>query len=190
MQNNIDILYEAAKFFHDNLEGKQFHLIAGKRGNLLEFDIVFNAKHFKHLIGFHKLYDIPMSDRSSEVIYHQILDKKTDYSDIENSCYIKEMEDRLKVFNRIKDLLFSPNVMLKSSKGFFRTIRADFLLSKTDDLLGNIHLFLKGDKEGIVFPVSYFTDNTNAFFVLGYAKWKVLSVREIVKVEDKDDNKK
>lgn len=54
-----DKLYEAALFYEKQLNNRVFHLKAGRKGKIIEFDIVFRDEHFKHLIGFHKLIDLP-----------------------------------------------------------------------------------------------------------------------------------
>ncbi|MBR1747831.1 MAG: hypothetical protein IJ735_06460 [Clostridia bacterium] len=129
----MDKLYESAKYYAENLEGKKFHLTAGKKGRLLEMDIVFDARNYKHLVGLQKLTDIPVMKYKSDVIYQRILNKQITFETISRSEFLNEMEDRLDVFNRIRDTLFTPTTLRQSSRGEFKTIKADFLLSKSDE---------------------------------------------------------
>ena len=184
----MDKLYESAKYYAENLEGKKFHLTAGKRGRLLELDILFKAEHYKHLVGLHKLKDTPIAGRNSELVYKQILEGKTTYADISRSEFLNEMEDRLDVFNRIRDTLFTPTTLRQSSRGEFKTIKADFLLSKSDENAGNLHLFLKGDKEGLTIPVTFFARQDTSYLTTDSASWKVLSVEEVAKQSANPDN--
>lgn len=184
----MDKLYESAKYYAENLEGKKFHLTAGKKGRLLEMDIVFDARNYKHLVGLQKLTDIPVMKYKSDVIYQRILNKQITFETISRSEFLNEMEDRLDVFNRIRDTLFTPTTLRQSSRGEFKTIKADFLLSKSDENAGNLHLFLKGDKEGLTIPVTFFARQDTSYLTTDSASWKVLSVEEVAKQSANPDN--
>lgn len=176
----MDKLLEAAIYYSQNLEGKKFHLIAGKNKKLLELYIVFGASNFKHLIGLHKLKDIPVSKRPSEIIYRQILNKKTTYNDIAKSSYLSEMEARLYEFDKMIDALNTPDIMLKALNGGFKNIGADFLLTKKDGDNKYLHLFLKSDKVGLTVPVTFFKHADDTYLRLHGGRWTVLKV-EVVK---------
>ena len=184
----MDKLYESAKYYAENLEGKKFHLTAGKKGRLLEMDIVFDARNYKHLVGLQKLTDIPVMKYKSDVIYQRILNKQITFETISRSEFLNEMEDRLDVFNQIRDTLFTPTTLRQSSRGEFKTIKADFLLSKSDENAGNLHLFLKGDKEGLTIPVTFFARQDTSYLTTDSASWKVLSVEEVAKQSANPDN--
>ena len=98
----IDKLQESARFYADNLEGRKFKLIAGKKGTLLELNIYFGAEHYKHLVGLHKLTDIEMSSQNAETLYQEILTGKTTIQDIKKSKKFKKVEDRISCFNRFR----------------------------------------------------------------------------------------
>lgn len=100
----MDKLYEAAKYYSENLEGRRFYLTAGKKGKSLNFVVFFGAEHFKHLVGLQKLKDIPAVQRKSDIVYKQILDKKTTYSDIESSSCLYEMKDNVGRISVIQSL--------------------------------------------------------------------------------------
>ena len=184
----MDKLYESARYYAENLEGRKFHLTAGKKGRLLEMDIAFDARNYKHLVGLQKLTDIPVMKYKSDVIYQRILNKQITYETISQSEFLNEMEDRLDVFNRIRDTLFTPTTLRQSSRGEFKTIKADFLLSKSDENAGNLHLFLKGDKEGLTIPVTFFARQDTSYITTDSASWKVLFVEEVAKQSANPDN--
>lgn len=181
----MDKLFEVANYYKENLDGKKFHLQAAKKGKLIDLEIVFGAEHFKHLTGLHKLTDIQATQAKSEILYHRILNKEISMDNINSSSHLSEMGDRLEVFNKLKETLLSPNLMLKSSHGRFRGVTADFLLVQQKDK-NNIHLFLKGDNEGIVIPVTYFQRQDNVYLRTDSARWTVLSVEEVKKSAQQD----
>lgn len=180
-------LYDVALYYKENLNGKKFHLVAGKKGKTLDLDIHFREEHFKHLFGIHKLTDIPISRLNSEILYQRVLDRIITSKDIEASRFYNLAEERLNVFDKLKDTLFSKKLMIKSNKGDFKGIEADFILTKPMENEGNLHLFLKNRHNGIAIPVTYFPRNDNKFLTLNdTARWTVLSVEEIT--SPKTDN--
>ena len=183
----MDKLLEATQYYSDNLEGKKFLLRAGKKGQVLELKIFFGAEHFKHLMGLHKLKDLPVIQKSSsEILYKRILNNQITLADISKSEYFSEMSDRLGSFHQIKDTMFSPGLMLKSSDGTFKSISADFLLAKKNDTDEYVHLFLKNSHEGITVPVTFFERQDYEYFRLNSGRWTVLSVEEVKKTAHQD----
>lgn len=176
----MDKLLQAATFYKDNLENRKFRLVAGKRGKTLEFDIVFVTENFKHLLGLHKLIDLPLMGRNSEIIYRQILNGKTTLSDIEKSGFYNEIKPRLDNFIRIKTTLFGKELMIKSLHGKFNSINADYML--TDIFDGRYaHLFLKGKENSLTVPITFIIHDNNLYLQNNPDKWTILSVTEIEK---------
>ena len=173
----MDKLYDAAKFYKDNLAGHKFHLKAGKNKRTIEFDIIFGVENFKHLIGLNKLTDIQIGLINSEAGYFQILNKRTTIEDIQKSAFYKLIEPRIDNFSKLKSALFSKELMVKSLDGTFNLIRADFMLTEKDDSFGYAHLFLKGDK--ITVPVTYIINASNYYLRNNPNKWTVLSYEDI-----------
>ena len=48
-------LLQAAAISYNNLLHKKFHIKAGAKGNLIEFDFIFKPINFFHLAGLHYL---------------------------------------------------------------------------------------------------------------------------------------
>lgn len=174
-----DLLYEAAVYYKENFENKRFHLRAGKSGVLLEFDIFFSSDHFKHLIGLHKLKDIPQTKSTSSILYRRVLNRELTLSNIKFSLYYYFIEDRLNFFEELKSVLFSKHLMIKSLKGEFNKILADFMLTKKDDRYGYAHLFLREAEKEFAVPVTFFTRENNTYLRNNPNKWTVLSIEEI-----------
>ena len=55
MDNAKDLLYQAVKFYADNLAGKRFEIVAGKNNVQNVHVIHFSIENFYHLLGLHKL---------------------------------------------------------------------------------------------------------------------------------------
>ncbi|MBQ7913393.1 MAG: hypothetical protein IJ308_06620 [Clostridia bacterium] len=178
-----DLLYKDALFYKTNFEGKKFHLKAGRKCVLLEFDILFSSDHFKHMIGLHKLKDISQLRYSSSKIYRQILNKELAFTDISFSIYYYLIENRIMFFEELKNILASKELMVKSLHGNFNTIEADYMLSYKNEEYGYVHLFLKQKNEGTVEPITFIIHDNNDYLKNNPNKWTVLSIEEIVRSE-------
>ncbi len=181
----MDKLKGAAQFYNDNLINRKFRLKAGKNKQEIEFDIVFAASNFKHLIGLNKLTDLPIiSESSSAVNFRQILNNELTYADIASSKYFSEVEQRIEHFEDLNKALNGKDLMLKSQHGSFNTIIADFMLTNRDDNYGYAHLFLRNDdKKGFTVPVTYIINPDNAYLRTHAERWTVLSVEEVDRAE-------
>ena len=179
----MDKLKNAAQFYNDNLINKKFRLKAGKNRQEIEFDIVFAASNFKHLLGLNKLTDLPIiSESGSAVNFRQILNNELTYADISASKYFSEVEQRIEHFADLYKALYGKNLMLKSQRGNFNTIIADFMLTNRDNNYGYAHLFLRNDdKRGFTVPITYIINPNDAYLRTHAERWTVLSVEEIKK---------
>lgn len=179
----MEKLYDAALFYKENLLNRQFHLIAGKKGNIIELDIVFSAREFKHLTGLHKLTDLPeIKSSSSAVLFRQVLNGELTFETILRSEFLYLCEPRLDNFKDVKSALYDKELMIKSMKGEFNSIRADFMLTHKDESYGYAHLFLKkGEREEITVPVTFIVNSDNRYLQNNPNRWTVLSVEEVKK---------
>ena len=177
-----DKLYETALFYEKQLNNKEFHLKAGRKGELIEFDIIFRDEHFKHLIGFHKLVNLPEHRDSSSIILESILNHRMDYNYISSSAYHSEIKNRIDNFEELKNCLFSNELMLgRINENSFKRIQADFLMTKDMDL-GIAHLFLKKNGTALTIPVTFFTAEKNEYLI-NSSKWTILEMYEILKTK-------
>ena len=183
----MDKLKSAAQFYNDNFLNRKFRLKAGKNKQEIEFDIVFAASNFKHLIGLNKLTDLPIiSESSSAVNFRQILNNELTYDYITQSKYFSEVEQRIEHFADLYKALNGKDLLLKSQHGNFNTIIADFMLTNKNDNYGYAHLFMRNDdRKGYTVPITYIINPDNAYLRTHAERWTVLSVEEVQKTEKK-----
>lgn len=181
----MDELYQSAKYYQDNLEGRSYLLVACKKNNSLVLEVYFDAYAYKHLMGLHKATDIGLHSLSGREIYLQILDKQMTLENLRKSFFYSEIKDRLDHFEKIGEILSSPDDMKKSLYGSFghgRGITADYLLSqKSDDKF--VHLFLK-NKNDIVLPVTFFTHDNDFYLRNNTTNWNIVAVEELTQKDD------
>lgn len=179
----MDKLLTAAQFYNSELNGRNFHLKAGKKGNIIEFDIKFTSEHFHHLAGLHKLKDLTQVQGNKTYIFKKVLNGKITVDDIQKSDFFSDIENRLNNFCEIKEALYGKELMIKSLRGEFNSIQADFMLTKTDKNYGYAHLFLINKNEAITVPVTFIVHPNNDYLKNNPEKWTVLSVEEVKRAE-------
>ena len=152
----MDLLYEAA-LEYKKLLGKDYHIKAVYRNEVIELSFLFLPEHFYHLVGFHKLLDLKHI-ASPRFLYTRVTSGKLAYATIERSNFLEDMHDRMKSFyriNKIIDRMSMGDIIIEFSHKNRTRIVADFLIY---DLLDGVyaHLFLRRyDKYGYV-PCSFF----------------------------------
>lgn len=177
----MDKLYEIVEFYKKELDRRKFHLIAGKKGKLIEFDIRFGAEHFKHLFGLHKLTDIPSMRDKSKSIYQGILTGNIVYNDIRKSKYFDTIVERLNNFKVLKKIFNTKELLIKSLYGSFNKIIADFMLTDRESEGKFIHLFLKEEEPGYTTPVTFIVNRDNKYLQNNPNRWTILSINEVFK---------
>lgn len=174
----MDKLFEIAQYYKDNLTNRTFDIIVEKKRKSMTISLRFSPMNFKHLLGLHKLNDIPFVSTKSESLYKAILNKQFSFDDIIKSRYYQEIEFRINNIRNIKTLLFSKELFFKSlHREFGALIKADYLLAqKVSD--GYLYLFLIQQNEYAV-PVSFFYDKSDKYFRQNATHWNILSIEEI-----------
>lgn len=176
MDKTKDLLYQAVKFYNDNLAGRKFEIIAGKNLKQSTQIVSFQVEHFHHILGLHKLKDVPLVQRPARKVYHEILTGKITYNDIASSIYLQEMQDRLTYHRELLNIFSVDSLYFKSLKGEFYTIKADcFLCSEIISHSLYSFLFTKMDST----PVTFFTRHERDSYIRNSIKWTVLSIREL-----------
>lgn len=186
----MDKLYLSAKYYQDKLEGRKYLLLACKKNNFLLFQINFNKDSFKHLIGLHKLIDLGLKETASDTLFTQILNKELTYEKIQKSSFFQKILNRIDNFEKIGEILSSPNDMRKSLYGSFGKIpgvKADYLLSKKHDK-SYIHLFFKNsgkNNDEIVLPVTFFLHKDATYiFDKDAIRWNIVTIEELTEKDD------
>lgn len=173
-----DELSKIAYFYKENFCGKKYHLKAGKRGQIIEFDIVFKEEHFVHLTGLHKLTDIPqIKKNNTSSVFRSILNGQLLFTTIQKSKYYKNIENRINCFYELRETVFTKELMVKSLDGYFNKIDADYMLTKNKEI-GYLHLFLK-NKTNYAIPITFIYNENDNYLRNKPNKWTILSVEEI-----------
>ena len=179
MDKQLDLLYQSATFYNNNLSNKRFEIIIGRKGQNKRLELLFLPCHFYHLIGLHKLTDIPRLRRSPDNIFREILSGKISYKDIEKSMFLSQIQNRMIYHSDLFNLLNTDSLFFKSLHGKFKGIFADCVLTKsTEDSLGYSFLFL-AIHDNIHFPCSFFTRDEMREYTKEGTKWMILSIKEI-----------
>ena len=178
---HTDYLYETAVFYKKNLENRRYEISISRKNEKRKLELLFLPQHFYHLIGLHKLSDLPFLKRSPANIYREILSKKLSYPDISKSKHFGEMSDRLFYHQEMLNVLNADSLFFKSLHGYFKGISSDCVLTKS------VHhesvfsfLFLK-QNQNIYFPCSFFTRNEQKEYTKEGTHWKIISIIEISK---------
>lgn len=176
-----DWLYEATAFYQEHLANRRYQIRICRKKEERTIECLFLSQHFFHLLGLHKLTDLPFLKRSATNIYREILSKKITYADISKSEHIGEMTDRLLHHREMLNVIRAESLFFRSLKGYFKGIVADCVLTKTTaDSSAFGFLFLKRN-ENVYFPCSFFTRNEQKEYTRDGAMWKILSITEISK---------
>lgn len=140
------------------------------------FDFRFKQSDFPHLIGLHKLVDIPVigqfNDKNNKTVGTKYLISKikqekilTD-SIICGSSYFKEIKDRYFGFNKnnllslsYTDVIINFNPLLINS-----TLNADYILFEKQSGQGYNHLCIAQDRNGARYAESFFY-NPNDLYI-------------------------
>ena len=174
----MDKLFEIALYYKNNLIKRVFDISVAKKKKSMKISLCFSPINFKHLLGLHKLTDIPSLSAKSESLYQSILNKQLLFDDIIKSKYYDEIENRISNIQNIKTLLFAKELFFKSLHGEFSTfIKADYLLAQKFKE-GYLYLFLVQEKKYAA-PVSFFYDESDKYFRHNAINWKILFIEEI-----------
>lgn len=177
----IDYLFDAAVFYRDHLLNKRFLITISRKKEQRSLEILFLPEQFYHLIGLHKLTDLPFLSRRSDNIFREILAGKITYQDICKSVHIMEMHDRLIYYKEMLNVLQADSLFFKSMRGRFKGIFSDCVLTRSvNDTAIYSFLFLKQNQD-VYFPCSFFTRNEQREYTKEGTRWEIISVIEIVK---------
>ena len=137
-------------------------------GTVISFK--FADLHFHHLIGLHKLVDIPQlqkekGKRSAAVIYKHLRDTPKEHTDydsiIPKSSFYSSIIDRIAYFDLIPDLLSDCKVIVdfdyKKVKNFKTELKGTkYILYKRLDDDKILHLTLCATNNNVIMPETFF----------------------------------
>ena len=144
----------------------------------------FASKHFHHLVGLHKLTDIPqvqvkpnVSNTSS--IFRQLKNKKINEQSLKKSIFYNKITDRIAYFDTIPSLLRDCKFIVDFDH---EKLPFDSELENTKYILYKrlnngriIHLTMVIDNIGIINPETFFVHPNNDYL----SEQKLLSVTDI-----------
>lgn len=126
----MELLKDCATKFLELLNYK-YHIVIGRKGKSVEFDLVFEKTDFHHLAGLHKLIDndfIRTSER--EKIFDSIINGDVLEEKLSKSSFYIEVENRLPSLLRLEELLDNNDLIFHFSKKIDPTtkINANYIL--------------------------------------------------------------
>lgn len=136
--------------------------------NGTSFTLIFENKRFAHLLGLHKIIDVPqlkkLADKkySANKVFKEIKSGVISDDDIFNSCYFSEIENRYHYFHKIEDLIFEKAIIDFDRTKLYTKIKADILLYTIVDGL-YIHLCLVRDKKNFLVPMTFIVHPTDLY---------------------------
>lgn len=158
----------------------------------IKFKLVFSKKNFHHLLGLGKLTDIAelnLNNNYADIIFGKILNGTISPEKISNSANYYKIENRIKHFEQIVDMLDSGKC--KIIVDFNKDIVPDgtnlkftkyiLYIHKNDDYL----LFTLGDKGKGIYPETFFYENSKRYLT----NQIFLDVIDIEVIEKKKKNK-
>ncbi len=174
----MDILQECAVSF-EKLFHKNYVITAGRKGKLVTITIIFQAEHFHHLIGLHKLIDLPQISKAKNktIIFHNVKSAKITYDEIKSSIYIEEVDQRMKYFTNIENLLNSKIIIKFDKRKAYTSINAKFLIYELYEGI-YIHLFFEPKNQELHIPCAFFP-REDAKFVNQQEIFTVLKIEKV-----------
>lgn len=157
----------------------QYKIIIGRKGKAITLVIDFCKEDCFHLMGLQYLKDRPDLNKSRELIFDNILSKKTSVNHIESSHFYSKIQDRIDLLPNLENIFDSNNTIFKYNKreNVYSLIEADYLLE--NNLFGKIlYLFLSKRKNQNFFCRSFFPKD-NKDYAKNQATWTLLYKEKI-----------
>ena len=153
----MDRLKECALSFSKLLD-IEYHIAAGKKGELIEPILFFRKEHFYHLMGLQKLNDIQETRGDKTKIFNRILTDELTSQDLSKSEFFPDISDRLDYFTHLEYMIDSEDVLVRHNKYKSKSyIQADYIFYITmNDVI--VHYFVeRDDSMGKYFGKTFFT---------------------------------
>lgn len=144
----MDLLQLCALSFEQILP-YQYHIIAGRKGKIIDFIITFDQADFHHLAGLHKLKDnIRFLTGKRSNILKEILSGKLTLSHAQQSNFYNEIQIRLTPLLELESFLDSNEIIFRYNRKLhkFSLMQADYLLQNNYQDQ-DIYLFLTARSE-------------------------------------------
>lgn len=155
---------ELAKDYEKFIEKKYIYYLE----NGTSFNVIFEKKRFAHLLGLHKIVDIPQFYKlaqkkySGSKAFKDVRNEDITDQQIFESYYFDEIEDRYIYFSKIEDIVFQKVVYNFNKEKAKSKIKADMMMYTIEDGL-YLHLFLVKSKNGDMVPMTFLVDKSNQY---------------------------
>ena len=178
-------LLQAAAISYNNLLHKKFHIKAGAKCNLIEFDFIFKPINFFHLAGLHYLEDLKLfgmhtSHQSKELAFKKSLRGELTLEYIEKSAHFAKINERVEWLHRIDAIVshlsnvYTPKTIIEFNNKNFSLIKPGYTLIEDYPVQGKVvMLFFTKDSTGMYLPESFLV-YTNQNKILQQKKYRVL----------------
>lgn len=128
--------------------------------------IFFQTKDFKHLLGLHKLTDMPdISRAGANAVFNAVLNKRITQEQIEKSEYYYKIKDRIEHFPQIESV-FGKEVIVDFNSTLLQKcdLKAEYLMYHECDssYTDYIHLAIGHTVKGY-YPESFFYEPTKQY---------------------------
>ncbi|MBR1742278.1 MAG: hypothetical protein IJ733_10535 [Lachnospiraceae bacterium] len=160
----------------------KYHIVLGRAGKTISFDLTFSEYDCHHLMGIHYLADRP-DRRSSAKIFEELLTSAEYRTHIASSDFwSKQLIDRIACTSILEQLIDDNQTIFRfNSKGasFHSLINAEYLMANSNisisgDNLRDVYVFLdKRDDSDNRFCRSIFPRTTRDF-TIGQPRWTLL----------------
>ena len=155
----MNIIKKCANNFNKLLD-IEYKIILGKKGKITTLYLHFDKAAFYHLIGFHKIKDIPQLKTNRSLIFDNILN--SDLSDkIFKSKNYKDITSRVDAFSKFIKYLDSENMIFKYNKfsdSRYSKIHFDYLIVN-NELDKKVFTFLRKESNAhTIIPISFFPE--------------------------------
>ena len=157
--------------------------------------INFQAHGFHHLMGLQKLVDIdqvrkaevgsPRIQLEARTIYRNIRNGLITLADIQKSKHFHEIENRLRFFSQINNLVEFEKIIIDFDKellGFRSNLsKAEYLLHKKGNMNIHLNLFLgqANKRVNMLFPLTFITSPTD-HYTYGQRALKILDMKTVL----------
>lgn len=168
-------LQELAIYFEQFLY-HQYLLTVGKRNKTLTLKLSFRADQFFHLLGLQKLIDLPDMHPRNKFAFFENAKSGQIHTNVATSIYFPEIENRLKYFKRIENLLKQDIIIRFDKRKAYTSIHAQALLYEKYQS-HYIHLFFTSQNQ-LFHPCSFFY-HSNSKYIANQEVFKILDLQII-----------
>lgn len=167
-------LQQRAQAFQRLLD-TEYKIIIGRKGKTATIVLRFEAEHFHHLAGLHKLNTLRIARASRRAVFNDLLQGKISCDDLKKSPSFEKIAKRLHHLLHLEALLDSNEIIFRYNPKLNpnSALVSDYLLvtPKNDDTL---YIFIAKEKEQDTFFCRSFFPKAGKDYTKGQAKFTLL----------------